>query len=373
MPPNYTSSTPLPEYALWKRLEEKRIPFSFELEVTARCNNACRHCYINRPADDPRALAGELSLDEISALADQAVELGSLWCLITGGEPLLRRDFHDVYGTLKKKGLLISVFTNACLVTDREVRLFQAYPPRDLEVTVYGVTPETYEGVTRRPGSFSAFRRGLDLLLEGGLKVRLKAMALRSNVRELPAIAAFCRAYTTDYFRFDPLLHLRYDQDPVRNEEIKAERLTPAEIAAAEQDDEVRAGALRKECAGLEARAGEGSPDDYLFHCGAGLHSFTIGHDGVFRLCSSLWHPECTRDLRRGRLKEAWLDLVPRVRALTSRAPEFLDHCRPCTLHDLCLWCPAHAHLETGRLDGWVEGFCEVARARWGNVGVVRE
>ena len=78
---------------------------------------------------------------------------------------------------------------------------------------MYGVTPATYEAVTRRPGSFANFRRGLDLLLENGVPVRLKAMALRANVHELPEIARFCRARTSDYFRFDPHLHLRFDND----------------------------------------------------------------------------------------------------------------------------------------------------------------
>ena len=66
-------------------------------------------------------------------------------------------------------------------------------------------------------------------------------MALRSNVHELPEIARFCRQYTCDYFRFDPLLHLRYDGDPQRNAEIKLERLSPEEIVAIEQADEERA------------------------------------------------------------------------------------------------------------------------------------
>ena len=128
------------------------------------------------------------------------------------------------------------------------MELFRRYPPRDIEVSVYGATRETYEAVTRRPGSFDAFVRGLDLLLGGGLKVRLKAMALRSNVRELEAISRFCRERTKDYYRFDPLLHLRFDGDPVRNAEIKAERLSPEEVVAVERAD---AGALRRAAARL--------------------------------------------------------------------------------------------------------------------------
>ena len=45
-------ATSLAEFALWDRLGEKRVPFSFDLEITARCNNDCRHCYINLPAGD---------------------------------------------------------------------------------------------------------------------------------------------------------------------------------------------------------------------------------------------------------------------------------------------------------------------------------
>ncbi len=163
--------------------------------------------------------------------------MGTLWCLISGGEPLLREDFADIYLMLKKKGLLVSVFTNACLVTNKHIALFKKYPPRDIEVTVYGATKETYERVTRLPGSYAAFHRGLNLLLKNGIKVRLKAMALRSNFHELAEMGAFCRQHTKDFFRFDPLLHLRFDGNTDRNAEIIGERLTPEEIVAIEQAD----------------------------------------------------------------------------------------------------------------------------------------
>lgn len=361
---SFISSIPIPKFDLWDKLADRRVPLSFDLEITARCNNACRHCYINLPAGDVEARRKELSLAEISDLADQAVGLGALWCLISGGEPLLRDDFSAIYLTLKHKGLLVSVFTNACLVNEEHVALFRKYPPRDLEVTVYGITSETYERVTQRSGSYTAFRRGLDLLLKNGIKVRLKAMALRSNVDELPSIAAFCREYTSDYFRFDPLLHLRYDQNPSRNEEIQSERLSPAEIVAIEQSDDERSKALIKDCDRLIAPEHEGHLCDHLFHCGAGYQSFSVSYDGIFRLCADLWQPDCTYDLRGGRLAIAWNELVPRVRELRSSDQKFLERCRRCPIINLCLWCPAHAHLESGRMDAWNEYFCDVAHAR---------
>lgn len=361
---SFVSHDQLPDFALWKKVAGRRVPLDFYLEITARCNNNCRHCYINLPANDPTAKRKELSAAEINDIADQAVELGALWCLLTGGEPLLRHDFMDIYLSLKRKGLLLSFFSNACLVTKEHIELFKIYPPQYIDVTVYGVTEKTYEAVTRKPGSYAAFRKGLYLLLESGIKVKLKAVALRSNVHELPQITTFCQAHSSSIFRFDPLLHLRYDQNPIRNAEIRSERLSPEEIVAIEQADDERAGALQKNCDSFIFQNPGHHDCDHLIHCGAGNDSFVVSYDGIFRLCLDLWHPECTYDLRKGTLAEAWHEMVPRVRDMRSSNPDYLDHCRNCPIVNLCIWCPAHAHLETGVLDEMVPYFCEVAHAR---------
>jgi radical SAM protein with 4Fe4S-binding SPASM domain len=354
----------LPELALWERIKSNRKLISFDLEITARCNNNCRHCYINLPADNKQAKRKELSLTQIKNIVEQAVSLGAFWCLITGGEPFLRKDFSDIYLYLKKKGLLVSVFTNATLITDEFIELFKKYPPRDIEVTVYGTTKEIYEKVTRITGSYDAFMRGLNLLLKNGIKVRFKAMALRSNVDELPQIAVFCRERTKDYFRFDPFLHLRFDRNPKRNEEIKSERLSAEEIVAIERADHERFSALEKDCDRLIMTEAEHINCNHLFHCGTGNSSFSVSYDGYFRLCSSLWHPDCIYDLKKGDLTEAWENFVLKVRDIRSSREEFVRKCRKCQIINLCIWCPAHSHLETGRMDTPVDYFCKVAHAR---------
>jgi radical SAM protein with 4Fe4S-binding SPASM domain len=352
------------QFPLWDRLKSKRVPLSFDLEITARCNNDCRHCYINLPPGNREARERELSAAEIAGIADQAAQLGALWCLITGGEPLLRPDFPDIYLMLKRKGLLVSVFTNATLVSEAHVALFKKYPPRDIEVSVYGITRDTYERVSRTAGSFDKFMRGLNLLMDTGVSIRLKAIAIQSNFAEQAAIAAFCRAHTKDYYRFDPQLHLRFDGDSGRNAEIRAERLTPDQIIALEEADEQRMSALQNDCDALIREEFTHHGCDHLFQCSAGNGSFNISYDGMFRLCSSLWAPEAVYDLRQGTLADAWCDFVPRVRDMRSTRQEFLKTCRACSLVNLCLWCPAHAHLETGELDGPTPYFCAVAHAR---------
>ncbi len=353
---------------LWEKLKGKHVPLSFEIEITARCNNDCRHCYINLPAGDRFARANELTVEEIGDIAEQAVNLGAVWCLISGGEPLLRRDFADVYLVLKRKGLLVSVFTNATLVREEHVALFKQYPPRDIEVTVYGTTRETYERVTQKPGTFAKFKRGIDLLLNSGVRVRFKAVAIRSNLDEQAAIAEFCRARTKDYYRFDPQLHLRFDGDPARNAEIRSERLTVEQVIALESADAERMNSLADNCEVLIDNEHAHHGCDHLFHCNAGNGSFNVGYDGMLRLCPSLCAEGTTYDLREGTLADAWRNFVPVVRDMRSQRKEFLESCRKCAFVNLCLWCPAHAHLETGALDGTTPYFCAVAHARANNL-----
>ncbi|HPW16906.1 MAG TPA: radical SAM protein [Candidatus Aminicenantes bacterium] len=364
----FVARRPLAEFGLWDKMAAGRAVFSFDLEVTARCNLDCRHCYINLPAGDRKARRRELGAGEIGRIGREAADLGAVWCLITGGEPLLRKDFFDIYRALAGKGLVLSLFTNATLVSAEHIRFFKKFPPREIEVTVYGNTRETYERVTRTPGSFEAFQRGLARLLGAGLPLRLKAMALRSNKHELAAIGDFCRRRTKDYYRFDPHLHLRFDRDEARNALIRAERLSGREVARLERSDPERFGALRDACGELPAPGPPGGapvPDcRHIFRCGVGQRSFVVGPEGLFRPCLSLHHPDFLFDLRKGGLAEAWNEFLPRRLTRTSDRPEFLEKCAKCPVVNLCLWCPAHAYLETGELDSPVEAFCRVAEAR---------
>lgn len=125
MSESFVSSLEIQDFSLWDNMKGRRVPLSFDLEITARCNNDCRHCYIVLLANDRAAQARELTLPEISRIASEAADLWAVWCLITGGEPLLRPDFADIYLAFKRKGLLVSVFTNATMVNEEHVALLQ--------------------------------------------------------------------------------------------------------------------------------------------------------------------------------------------------------------------------------------------------------
>ena len=290
--------------------------------------------------------------------------LGAIWCLTTGGEPLLHDDFEDIYLYLKRQGLLVSLFTNATLINHKHIELFKKYPPRDLEVTVYGITPHTYAAVTRKPELFQDFLHGVNLLLDNNVSVNLKNVTIQANLDEFTEIDDFCRQHSRDPFRFDPLIHLRFDRDEKRNAEIRKQRLSAELIAALERLDEARFSALENNCEKLLLTNKPESPNTSIFGCGAGVSDFIVSHNGYYRLCSSLWHPECIEDLRKTSVRKARQALLPKVRAMQSNDPAFVQNCGACALVILCIWCPAHAFLETGHMDKPCRYFCEVAETR---------
>ena len=339
-----------------------------DLEVTARCPLDCRHCAINRPEGDRASRKHELAVEDIARLAGEAVALGVSRCEISGGDPLLRPDFFDVYQAVLSKGRLVTVATNGTLVTDEHIRFFKKFPPAAVRVSVFGASRETYERVTRVPGSFGAFKRGLDRLLAGGLNVHLKAVALRSNKHETAALADLCRTWSKGSFEIAPYLDLRYDRDEARNVIIRAERLDAREIVRLERSGPDHLGPIEAACAAR--RPGQPLPEGNtadrrsLFRCGAGAQGLVIGPFGALRPCRPLHHPDFFIDLRKVKLRNAVERLLPEALARDTGRRDLPDLCRSCSSGSFCLWCPAQSFLETGHLDRPVEGLCRLAEAR---------
>ena len=121
-----------------------------------------------------------LSTTAIKEILSETAALGALSIRFTGGEPLLRKDFIDLYLHACRLGLKVLLFTNARLITPELADLFARTPPLlKIEVTVYGLKPESYEAVSRVPGSYEEFRRGIGLLRERNVPFVVKGPSCR--------------------------------------------------------------------------------------------------------------------------------------------------------------------------------------------------
>jgi radical SAM protein with 4Fe4S-binding SPASM domain len=333
------------------RPQAKRIPLSGTLELTFRCNNRCLHCYVNQPAYHEKARKKELTYNETRRLLDDMAREGTLWLLITGGEPLLRPDFRDIYLYAKKKGFLITLFTNGTLITPSLVEFLQDFPPRFVEITLYGITEGTYEKVTQLRGSYKRCRRGIDLLLEGEIPLKLKTVVMRQNIDEFIATKRFVEGLGLE-FRFDALLNGSLD----RNKKVSRLRISPQQVVELDLAVPERYQELRSL---YEKTKGEEPDREHLFRCGAGLWSFHIGPYGQLALCNMARTPGY--DLRHGTFTEGWHEFFPRIR---EQRPVRDNPCIECRLIHICDQCPGWSQLEGNDPGMPVDYLCQITRLR---------
>ena len=146
-------------------LQGGRYPLGATFELTNRCNLNCAHCYINQPANDEVARQRELSTEQVKAIIDQMVAAGVLFLTLTGGEPLLRPDFTEIYTYARQKGLLVILFTNGTLVSEEIADLLNDLRPLNVDISIYGASSSVFEAVTRVSGTFSRCFTGIERLL----------------------------------------------------------------------------------------------------------------------------------------------------------------------------------------------------------------
>ncbi len=132
----------------------QRMPMQVSIEVTRRCPLECQHCYNNLPMGDQDARSREMTTEEHFRMLDELVEMGCFWLCYTGGEIFARKDFLEIYTYAKKKGFLITLFTNGTLINEKIADYLAEWPPFAIEITLYGRTKETYEELTQIPGSY---------------------------------------------------------------------------------------------------------------------------------------------------------------------------------------------------------------------------
>src|SRR6202041_3292835 len=194
-----------------QRQTGKRTPMEVSIELTHRCPLECQHCYNNLPMADKSARNRELSLDEYKRLLDEIAEAGTFWILFTGGEIFARADFLDIYAYAKTKGFLITLFTNATMITPRIADFLAEWRPFTVEVTMYGATRETYEALTQIPGSYDRCMRGIRLLNERKLPLKLKTVPTTINRHEVFEMKRMAEQEFGVEFKFDPLVNPRID------------------------------------------------------------------------------------------------------------------------------------------------------------------
>ena len=342
------------------------IPLNGTFELTPCCNMACKMCYVRKTKQEQEAIAPLRTAKEWLRLGRTAREAGMLYLLVTGGEPFLRPDLPEILSGLHAMGLVITINSNGTLIDEKTVAWLKDCPPSRINITLSGASDETYGRLCNNPRGLTQVTRGIRLLKEAGIAVKLNCSVTPDNAADLEQMFAFAEReqliLQATCYMFPPL---RRDASMVgRND-----RFTPEE--AARQNARIVClswGRERflKEIEAGETRlppmdSGEDCPDVQTeglgMRCRAGRCSFWVTWDGRLLPCG-MFPGEGAPNVFEQDFLEQWQRIREQVAAIRLPA-----ECTACELRDSCKACAAMVLTETGGFSDVPEYRCRMSKA----------
>jgi radical SAM protein with 4Fe4S-binding SPASM domain len=331
-----------------------RLPLSGSIDLTYRCDNDCRHCWLRLPPGSGEEKR-ELTFEEIRGIVDAARQMGCRRWSLSGGEPMIRPDFAEIFDDITRRSASYALNTNGTLITPRIARLMKRKGSK--LIALYGGTSDVHDRVTRQPGSFGALKRGIAYLREEGAGFTVQVVPMKSNFHQYEAMIRLAESWSPSWRIGASWLYLAADGDPVKNRRIREERLAPADVLKIDRP-EGWAGGLDEEPASCPSVTGGG-----LFaECLSGRRDFHIDPYGGMSFCGFVKDPDLRLDLRRMSFREAWDERLPSLADKVKPGKEYLENCGTCDLREDCRWCPVYAYLEHRDHSAKVDYLCTIAR-----------
>jgi len=331
----------------------KAQPLSGQIELTYCCYLSCRHCYSKGLEDKKR----ELSTQQWKDIFDKMRHAGCLFLNFTGGDPLVRKDFLELYGYAKKKGFIIQILTSGFGFDRKTIAYLKKFPPLSIDITLNSINKKTFESITQRKNSFERVVANIKALAGANLKVILKFNCLMQNKNEIAEVKAWAEeilgkpAQKRYRFKYDPFIfpRLNGDKSPLKY------RISFRELMAIRKKDP---DIWRDYLDLIKADIKDPSKDkDLLYNCNSWMESFFIDPYGRLKFCAL--SNKFSVDLKKASFQDSYYGLIPQISQTRFKTN---SPCRSCALRPICLYCPARAYLETGNEEGPVKYFCEFAK-----------
>jgi MoaA/NifB/PqqE/SkfB family radical SAM enzyme len=326
--------------ASYRKIARKTLPWlplEGGIDITYRCNNNCVHCCVVEP-DTGEVRRSELSTQEWLDIINQARAMGARKWTISGGEPLLREDFEVILGHVSGQSSSYSLNTNGTLITPPIAKQFTENG--SVLVSIYGATAEVNDCITRNPGSFDAALRGINYLKEAGVRLVVQLVPMRDNFHQWNEMKTLAQRLSSVWRMGASFLILSASGDPVKNEEIRAQRLTPAQLINLDPPSVPYEERQSKDAACDHT----GDPRTYS-RCLSHRNTFHVDPRGGLSFCCFIREERLRYDLRKGSFREGWETFIPAL--ARQERPHFFDQtCYGCEIQEGCQRCPGQVYLE---------------------------
>src|SRR5690606_1040485 len=307
--------------------------------LTRRCNLRCPHCYM----EGGTAEESELTTRECLDLVDALPELGTEMLILTGGEPLLRRDIYDIALAASERGIWVVMGTNGVLVNDHVARRMVDCGVKGVGISLDSIYPAKHNSFRGGPNAWEHSVRALEICRAHGLEVLVQTTVMDMNRDEIPDLIAFAREKGAWSFNLYFLVQtgrgqMMNDLTPEQTDEMLRE-------LAIRQGD-YRPMLVRSKCAPqfkqIAYEMGLGGLESG--GCMAGTHYCRITPSGDVTPCPYM--TVVAGNVREQSFADIW-NLSPVLRALRDRS-RLKGRCGACEFSELCGGCRCRAQAAYG-------------------------
>lgn len=351
------------EKALCDRAFQEEIPLSGTFELLPVCNMNCKMCYVRISYEEMERQGKMLTAQQWLEIGRQAAEMGTMFLLLTGGEPLLYPDFSEVYRGLRNLGIFITVNTNGTMITEKVVDLFLEDMPRRINISLYGTNDEVYRRLCQNPKGFTEVMNGIYLLKEAGIPVKLNYTLTPQNQSELDEIMRI-----SDSLQI-PISTPTYMFPPARKQghtsTASFDRLSPRDTAKKQLEILYKhfhetpdyAERLKRQLEEIKPENHTAPPIDPPggFLCSAGVSSFWVNWKGNMTSCGMLETPY--KNLLKDDFRHSWEYIKNETKKIFTSSK-----CFNCRYRKHCQTCAASAYAETGDFKKEVPYHCELCK-----------
>ena len=172
---------------------ELQPPFLIALNLTKRCNLACDHCYLDAQILKEGS-TDELSSNDVKALLDDIAALSpECMVVLTGGEPLLRRDIEDLASHAAGLGLMVVIGSNGITLSAQRVRSLKAAGVSGIGLSIDSLDPEAHDAFRGRKGAWLKTMQAIDACRKEGLVFQVHFSVTDKTAGEIDDMIAFAR------------------------------------------------------------------------------------------------------------------------------------------------------------------------------------
>ncbi len=341
------------ERMLMKQAEEKHIPVNGSIELLPLCNMNCDMCYV-RLSQKEMASKGRLrSVDEWLKIAHEMKDAGTLFLLLTGGEPLLYPGFKELYLSLQDLGMIITINTNGTLINEEWAQFFSKHKPRRINITLYGTSNDTYTKLCHYPSGFDKVMNGIKLLQKYHVDVKISGSITKANVNEIEELIQIGDDLDIPVRLDTYMMPCIRERDKPYNMQSRLDPCVAAKARVIALKHEMK-GELFKEYIHKSLFEVENilpTNEENHMKCHAGKCSFTINWQGQMRPCVIMSYPSI--DVFDKGFMNSWQYIVEETSKIILSSK-----CNTCHLRTLCRTCAASALLEEGSYDKEPQYMC---------------